>query len=164
MEDRSIVKFMVNGIMIFGLGIAIWVLGFILGCSIIQLNITVFFIYWLLLWLLLPFVVIIIYWKRLVRFKDEKLRPLDYGLLFSTSFLIWFFLSMILALGPCYRYKMIEAGFLGEAVLTVYTAPLLLVENSWEILGTFSPGLFVVIFMGIGFCVGAAVGWLKKSN
>lgn len=101
------------------------------------------------------------YWKRMVRQEGGALSPCHYGLLVGAAFLLWVPLSLIMGLGPCYRYVLIESGSFGGMILSIVTLPLLFFETVGIIVVMKMPVLLLT-FTGIGFSIGTVFAYTKR--
>ncbi len=157
------IKRVLTVLIAFGLGTAIWFPGYLLGCFLLDIPLNNFMIllYVLLLWFVVPALPFIFYWKRMVRQEGGALSPCHYGLLVGAAFLLWVPLSLIMGLGPCYRYVLIESGSFGGMILSIVTLPLLFFETVGIIVVMKMPVLLLT-FTGIGFSIGTVFAYTKR--
>lgn len=163
-QFSPLLKVMLSKLLLVTLAVALWVLLYMSGCSLISNLPTgsvaaMFFI--LVLWFITPIVFVFIYWQRFAKHQGSKFKPYHYSLFFCTSLFLWVLLSIIMGLGPCYRYHITGTYYFGEAIFTIITLPLLFFEAGYRVTGLNLPLLLLFVLM-IFFSIGLLFGYLKR--
>ena len=137
-----------------------WVLMYISGCSLLSNlpsgSVALMF-YISALWILIPIIFFLVLWQRIFRHQGVKVKPYHYGLYFCTSLVLWLLLSIIMGLGPCYRYYILGTNYFGEVLFAIITLPLFLLETGYRVTCLSFP-LLVLISLTIVFCIGILYG------
>jgi len=146
------------------LAAALWALLYISGCPLLSglpNGSVAAMLYILVLWFITPALFVFIYWQRFVKYQGGKVKPHHYGLFFCASLFIWSLLSIIMGLGPCYRYHIAGTNYFGDALYAIITLPLLLFEASYRATNLSFP-LLLLFALTIVFSLGLLLGYLKS--
>ena len=159
-----LLKSMLSKLLLVTLAAAFWALLYISGCSLtsdLPTGSVVTMLYILVLWFILPILYVFLYWQRFVKHQGSKVKPHHYGLFFCTSLFLWSLLSIIMGLGPCYRYHIAGTNYFGEALFAIITLPLFLFEAGYRATSLSFPPL-LLFALTIVFSLGLLFGYLKS--
>ncbi len=158
----SVLREALSNLLLGILVVAIWVLLYISGCSLtsnLPIGSTSSMLYIIVLWIATPILALYTFWQRFVKHRSGIVKHYHYGLLFCTSFFFWSLLSIIIGLGPCYRYHIAGTNCLGEALLLIITLPLFMFEAGYRLTSLSFP-LLVLLALTIVFSLGLIFGYL----
>jgi uncharacterized membrane protein YhdT len=158
-----LLKAMLSNLLLAILAAALWVLLYIYGCSLLSnlpTGSVAVMLYIVVLCFITPILFIILCWQRFVKYQGSKVKTHHYGLFFCTSLFLWALLSIIMGLGPCYRYHIAGTNYFGEALFAIITLPLFLFEAGYRTTSLSFP-LLVLFALTIVFSLGLLFGYLK---
>lgn len=159
-----LLKAVLSNLLLVTLAAVLWVLLYISGCSLLSnlpTDSAAAMLYILALWFITPILFILVWWQRFVKHQGGKVKPHQYGLFFCTSLFLWALLSIIMGLGPCYRYHIAGINYSGDALFAIITLPLFLFEAGYRATSLSLP-LLVLPVLTIVFSLGLLFGYLKS--